>query len=67
VVDVAVHLALLWCARMAHDEEAEADLVIGVDARGIALHDLTRGPELLRRGREAARTALPSLRALADR
>ena len=47
------------------EEEAEADLVIGVDARGIALHDLSQGPELLRRGREAARAALPAIRALA--
>ena len=66
-VDVAVHLAMLWCARTAREEEAEADLVIGVDARGIALHDLSRGPELLRRGREAARAALPAIRALAGR
>jgi len=67
VVEVAVHLAMLWCARTANEEEAEADLVVGVDARGIALHDLTQGPELLRRGREAARTALPAIRALAGR
>ena len=67
VVDVAVHLALLWCARTAREEEAEADLVIGVDARGIALHDLVRGPELLRRGRDAARSALPAILALAGR
>jgi hypothetical protein len=66
-VDVAVHLAQLWCARTAHEEEAEADLIIGVDARGIALHDLVRGPELLRRGRDAARSALPAILALADR
>jgi NTE family protein len=67
VVDVAVHLAMLWSARTAREEEAEADLVIGVDARGIGLHDLSQGGELLRRGREAARMALPALRALADR
>ena len=67
VVDVAVHLAMLWSARMAQEEVGEADLVIGVDARGIALHDLAQGQELLRRGREAARTALPSLLALAGR
>ena len=67
VVDVALHLALLWTARTAREEEPEADLVIGVDARGIALHDLTRGPELLRRGREAARAALPAIRELAGR
>lgn len=67
VTDVAVHLAMLWSARTSREEEAEADLVIGVDARGIALHDLSQGPELLRRGREAARRALPELRALAGR
>ena len=66
-VDVAVHLAMLWCARTAHEEAAEADLVLGVDARGIALYDLSQGSELLRRGREAARAALPAIRALADR
>jgi NTE family protein len=67
VVDVAVHLAMLWSARTAREEEGEADLVIGVDARGIALHDLSLGHEALRRGREAATKALPALRALADR
>lgn len=67
VIDVAVHLAMLWTARTAQEEEDEADLVIGVDARGIALHDLTKGPELLRRGREAAGKALPAIRALAGR
>lgn len=67
VVDVAVHLATLWAARTSREEEAEADLVIGVDARGIALHDLSQGAELLRRGRDAARAALPAIRALADR
>jgi len=65
LVDVAVHLAMLWAARTAQQEEGEADLVIGVDARGVALHDLTQGPELLRRGREATRAALPAIRALA--
>jgi hypothetical protein len=66
-VDVAVHLAMLWSARTALEEEGEADLVIGVDARGIALHDLGQGCELLRRGRDAARKALPALSSLAGR
>jgi NTE family protein len=64
VVDVAVQLAMLWSARMAQQEEGEADVVIGVNARGIALYDLGAGPELLRRGREAAHAALPAIRAL---
>lgn len=67
VVDVAVHLAMLWAARTAQEEQGEADLVIGVDARGINLHDLTQGPELLRRGRAAARSALPAILTLAGR
>lgn len=67
VVDVALQLAMLWAARMAQEEAQEADLVIGVDARGIALHDLGKGAELLRRGRAAARAALPAIRALAGR
>ncbi len=56
--------------RVARDSEAIeggkklADLLIGVDARGIALHDLTQGEELLRRGRAAARASLPAIRAL---
>lgn len=66
-VDVAVHLAMLWSARTARQEAGLADLVIGVDTCGIALHDLTQGAELLRRGREAARRALPAIRALAER
>ncbi len=65
VLEVAMHLAMLWAARTASDEEAQADLVIGVDARGIALQDLARGADLLRRGRDAARAALPAIRALA--
>ena len=65
MIEVAIHLAMLWADRTARAEQAEADLVIGVDARGIALHDLTQGPELLRRGREAARAALPAIRAIA--
>ena len=63
-VDVGIHLAMLWTARTASEELARADAIIGVDARGIALHDLTKGPELLRRGREAALQALPAIRAL---
>ena len=61
---IAVHLALLWTARTAREEARLADLLVGVDARGIALHDLTRGEELLRRGRAAARTSLPAIREL---
>jgi NTE family protein len=63
-LDVGIHLAVLWTARTAREEEALADAIIGVDARGIALHDLTKGEELLRRGREAASKALPAIQAL---
>ena len=62
---VALHLAMLWTARRAGEEAALADVLVGVDARGTTLHDLDQGTELLRRGREAARAALPAVRALA--
>jgi NTE family protein len=61
---VAVQLAMLWTSRIAREEEREADALVRVNARGIALYDLRQGPELLRRGRLAARAALPRVRAL---
>lgn len=64
VVQVAVHLAMLWTARSTVEEEAQARLCIGVSARGIPLYDLGSGAELLRRGHAAAQEALPALRAL---
>lgn len=66
-VQVAVHLAILWTERTAREEERLADVRIGVDARGMSLYDLTQGPELLRRGQDAAREALPAIRALFNR
>jgi NTE family protein len=64
---VALHLAMLWTDRRARDEASLADVLVGVDARGIPLHDLSQGEELFRRGREAARAALPAIRALVTR
>ena len=61
---VALHLAMLWTAGRTREEAGLADALVGVDARGIALHDLAQGPELLRRGRAAARMALPAIREL---
>jgi NTE family protein len=66
-VHVALHLAMLWTADRTRDEAPLADVLVGVDARGIALHDLSQGEELLRRGRDAALAVLPALRALAGR
>ncbi len=63
---IAAHLAMLWTARTAREEQQLAGAGIDVDARGIPLHDLSQGPELLRRGREATRRALPAIRALLD-
>jgi predicted acylesterase/phospholipase RssA len=61
---VAAHLAQLWTASRAREEAGLADVLVGVDARGIALLDIAQGGELLRRGRAAARAALPAIRAL---
>lgn len=67
VAKVVVHLAMLWASRTAREEAPLADVLVSVDARGIPLHDLEKGPELLRRGREAARARLPEIRALLAR
>lgn len=61
-LQVALHLAMLWTARTGRDEQGLADVLVAVDARGIALHDLSQGEELLRRGRAAARRMLPEIR-----
>lgn len=63
-VEVAVRLAQLWAARAAREEAPLADALVAVDARGIALHDLDRGADLLERGRTAARAQLGAIRAL---
>ena len=43
-----------------------ADVVVPVSAIGIALYDLTKTAELLKRGRAAAEKSLPAIRRLLD-
>jgi NTE family protein len=64
VLKIAAHLSALWASRNAREEEKLADVVIPVDARGIALYDLSKKRELLRRGRKAAEEKLPEIKRL---
>ena len=64
IIKIAVHLSALWASRNAREEEKLADVVIPVNAKGIALYDLSKSRELLRRGRKAAEEKLPEMKAL---
>jgi NTE family protein len=55
---IAVHLAALLARRNAVEECSYADAMVRVDVRGISLIDLEKAPELLDRGRVAARDCL---------
>jgi NTE family protein len=64
LINIAAHLSALWASRNAREEEKLADVVVLVNAKGIALYDLSKSRELLRRGRKAAEEKLPQIRAL---
>ena len=64
IIKIAAHLSALWASRNAREEEKLADVVIPVNAKGIALYDLSKSRELLRRGRKAAEEKLPEVKAL---
>ncbi len=64
IIKIAAHLSALWASRNAREEEKLADAVIQVNAKGIALYDLSKSRELLRRGHKAAEDKLPEIRAL---
>jgi NTE family protein len=64
IIKIAAHLSALWASRNAREESKLADVVIPVNAKGIALYDLSKSRELLRRGRKAAEEKLPEIKAL---
>lgn len=64
IIKIAAHLSALWASRNAREEEKLADVVIPVSARGIALYDLSKAKELLKRGKEAAEEMMPEVKAL---
>jgi NTE family protein len=64
IVQIAAHLTSLWASRNAREEEKIADVVIQVNAKGIALYDLSKARELLRRGKKATEEKLSQIRAL---
>jgi NTE family protein len=64
ILKIAAHLSALWAAKNAREEEQLADVLIQVNVKGIALYDLSRPRELLRRGKKAAEEKLPEIRSL---
>ncbi len=66
IFTIAMHLSALWAARSAREEEKLADTVIQVNAKGIALHDLSKPKELLRRGKKAVEEKLPDIKSLIE-
>jgi NTE family protein len=64
LIKIATHLSMLWASRNAREEEKLADVVIQVNANGIALYDLSKSRELLRRGRKATEEKLSEIKAL---
>ena len=64
LVKIAAHLSMLWASKNAREEEKLADVVVQVNAKGIALYDMSKGRELLRRGQKAAEEKMPQIRAL---
>ena len=64
IIKIAAHLSSLWASRNAREEEKLADVVVQVNTKGIALYDLSKSKQLLRRGRKAAEEKLPAIRAL---
>ena len=64
IIKIATHLSMLWASRNSREEEKLADVAIRVNASGIALYDLSKSRELLRRGRKAAEEKLQEIRKL---
>jgi len=67
MINIATHLSALWASKNAREEERLADIAINVNAKGIAIYDLAKAKELLRRGRKATEEMLPHIRVLTDR
>jgi NTE family protein len=61
---IAAHLSALWASRNAREEEKLADVVVNVNAKGIALYDLSQSQELLKRGTKAAEEKMAAIKAL---
>ncbi len=64
LLKIAMHLSGMWASRNAREEEKLADVIINVNAKGIALYDLSKSRELLRRGRKATVDKLMEIKKL---
>jgi NTE family protein len=67
MIQIAIHLASLWARKNAEEEGGLAECLVRVNVSGIGLTELGQGRELLKRGRLAAESLIPTLqKRLAD-
>ncbi len=66
LLKIATQVSSLWATRNAREEGRLADVLIPVNAAGIAPYDLSKGKEILRRGRRAAEDRLRDIEALME-
>ncbi len=64
LVKIAAHLSMIMASKNSREEAKLADVVIPVNAKGIALYDLSKARELLRRGRSTAEEKISEIKAL---
>ena len=56
----------LWATQNVREESAQADVLVPVNAAGIAIYDMTKVRESYRRGHRAARAKITAIRNLLD-
>jgi len=62
-VEVAFHAAMIMNAEMGRLKAGQADVLIEPDVKGVAFDDFSQKKRLIEAGEEAARRALPAIRA----
>lgn len=64
IFKIALQVSTIWATQNTREEAELADLVVPVDASGIAPYDMRKTGELLSRGRRAARAQIRAIRKL---
>lgn len=58
LISIGVQVVSLFARQNAARERREADVMLDVDASGVALHDLSKTPQMIARGRAAVQAAI---------
>lgn len=64
ILKIALQVSTIWATQNTREEAELADLVVSVDASGIAPYDTRKTVELLSRGRRAARARIKAIQEL---